>query len=126
MRTGKLTWFLLVLAGSAPAQQLSPMFKAGDTPSDRKGFYLFVANPYPTRQLFILTAVEPDLTTPVPGVTLMPARLALHPKQRERIIAVVPIPETQHERKIAVCVMLDQPLADVLPRVCSRLVATRR
>jgi len=46
---------LVVLAGitgAAQAQSLSPMHNSGTTPSDIKGFKLFVGNPYPTRMTF--------------------------------------------------------------------------
>ena len=55
-----LAALVLIIAGvgAATAQSLSPMHNSGATPSDVKGFNLFVGNPYKTRMTFDILPMD--------------------------------------------------------------------
>ena len=48
-----------VSGGAAGAQSLSPMHNSGTTPSDTKGFKLFVGNPYKQKMTFQVIPMDP-------------------------------------------------------------------
>lgn len=102
----------------AAAQSLSPLEKAGATPSDRKAFRLVVGNPYSRRMTFVLVPTEPDYSTPARGVVVNHPRLTLAPGYSRQVIVTFDIDPARGERTIALCVMPEAIDGPVLPRVC--------
>ena len=110
----------LGLAAPAAAQSLSPMEKAGYTPSATKGFRLNVGNPYRQRMTFVLTPMLPDYRTPAAGAKVTPARLTLAPGHSRRVLFVFDIDPARKERTIALCITPQSITGPILPRVCGR------
>jgi len=110
------------LAAPAAAQSLSPLEKAGVTPSDRKAFRLVVGNPYKQKMTFDILPMQPDYQTPAKGAMVNYPRITMGPGISRQIIFSFDIDPKQKERKIALCVQpaaLDGP---ILPRVCGLYV----
>lgn len=110
------------LAAPAAAQSLSPLEKAGVTPSDRKAFRLVVGNPYKQKMTFDILPMQPDYQTPAKGAMVNYPRITMGPGISRQIIFTFDIDPKQKERKIALCVQpaaLDGP---ILPRVCGLYV----
>lgn len=102
----------------ASGQSLSPLEKAGPTPSDRKAFRLVVGNPYTRRMTFVLVPTEPDYSTPARGVVVNHPKLTLAPGFSRQVIVTFDIDPSKGERTIALCVMPEAIDGPVLPRVC--------
>jgi len=112
----------LGLAAPAAAQSLSPLEKAGVTPSDRKAFRLVVGNPYKQKMTFDILPMQPDYQTPAKGAKVNYPRITMGPGISRQIIFSFDIDPKQKERKIALCVQpaaLDGP---IMPRVCGLYV----
>ena len=110
------------LAAPAAAQSLSPLEKAGVTPSDRKAFRLVVGNPYKQKMTFDILPMQPDYQTPAKGAMVNYPRITMGPGISRQVIFTFDIDPKQKERKIALCVQpaaLDGP---ILPRVCGLYV----
>ncbi|MEM7498602.1 MAG: hypothetical protein AAF371_11495 [Pseudomonadota bacterium] len=116
---------VMALAEAAAAQGLSPMRKDGNTPSDRKGFYLHVHNPYDRVMTFDLRPMELDLETEALSAEARPSRIRIGPKRRRRVVFVFDIPEMAVERKVALCVMPADVRGSILARVCGTYTGRR-
>ena len=99
-------------------QSLSPIEKAGTTPSLRKAFRLQVGNPYSRRMTFVLVPMQPDYATPAKGASLTAKRLTLAPGFSRQVIFTFDIDQKLRERTIALCVMPENLDGPILPRVC--------
>ncbi len=111
---------LVVVAGlgAAHAQSLSPLQKAGDTPSARKAFRLVVGNPYNRRMTFSLVPMQSDYVTPTTGAVVNYPRLTMAPGFSRQVILTFDIDPAKKERTIALCVMPENLDGPILPRVC--------
>ena len=79
---------LLVLqAGGAAAQSVSPIKKSGVTPTNRKAFYVTIRNPYPAPMTFSLTPMEPDFEKEAKGTKVLPDTVTLGQDRQRRVFA---------------------------------------
>ena len=115
---------LLGLTGAAAAQSLSPMHKAGGTPSDIKGFRLQVGNPYDVPMVFIIVPMEPGFEIEALQAVVNPPEFRLSPGASRSVMVAFKIGPDQKERTIGVCVMPKAVAGHVLPRVCGTYTGT--
>lgn len=121
---------LLAAAGLSPvaAVGLGPLTLKGDTLSERKGFYLTLINPYPTRERFRLYSIEFDGENAVPRVLIPMSSTLLGAKSQSRVLVVDTglVPGETH--KFRVCAERVGPSGEALihARVCAKLTARRR
>lgn len=113
-----ISLFVLVLSVPVMAQSLTPMRKAGTTPSDIKGFRLTVGNPYKQFMVFDLIAMDPTFTRTAMDAEVQPSQLSLAPGVSRQVIVMFKIPNEQKERTIGVCVVPKSIAGPVIPRVC--------
>jgi hypothetical protein len=111
---------LLALAppGAASAQSLSPMRNAGDTPSNIKGFKLYVGNPYKTRMVFEVIPMDPKFEVLAADAAVNFGELVMAPGTTRQVIVTFRIDPQIKERTIGVCVQPKQIEGTVKPRVC--------
>lgn len=121
---------LLAAAGIAPAGAvgLGPLSNDGATLTDRKGFYLTVINPYPTREQFRLYSVGWEDETAVPRVRIPLNNLVLGPKSQRRVLVIDTALAPGETHQFRVCAERVDPGGKALihARVCSKLIARRR
>lgn len=108
----------LGLAGAAQAQSLSPMHNSGTTPSDIKGFKLFVGNPYKTRMTFLVIPMDTKFKLVAQDAAVNFPEITMVPGGRRQVIVTFKIDPAQKERTIGVCVQPKDLDGPVLPRVC--------
>lgn len=111
---------------AALAQSLTPMERAGVTPSDTKGFKLLVGNPYPRRMTFRVTAMDATFDAEIEGAQARPALLTLAPGKGRSVIVAFKIDPAVKERTIGVCIMPETFEGPILPRVCGRYTGRMR
>lgn len=109
----------LMVALCLPAfgQSLSPMRKAGTTPTDVKGFRLTVGNPYQQRMVFEITVMDEKFEHPVGEAQVQPSELVLAPGVARQVIVAFKVP-SEKERTVGVCVVPKSIAGPVIPRVC--------
>lgn len=105
-------------AGTSSAQSLSPMKKAGATPSDVKGFQLKAGNPYKSRMTFVALVMDPTFTNEVSGALVQPAEFRLAPGASRTLILQFKIAPPNKERTVAVCILPKDIEGTIQPRVC--------
>ena len=106
------------LAGAAHAQSLSPMHNSGTTPSDVKGFKLFVGNPYPMRMTFQVIPMDPKFQVAAADAAVNFPEITMAPNTTRQVIVTFKIDPARKERTIGVCVQPKDLGGTVLPRVC--------
>ncbi|HVX82307.1 MAG TPA: hypothetical protein VHB23_13110 [Devosiaceae bacterium] len=111
---------LCLSVGAALGQSLAPTHAEGATPSNVKGFYVTVGNPYRTAMTFRLLPLDPSFSRGVADAVAQPATLTLAPGFSRRAILAFKIPPGSKERTIGLCVMPQKIAGPVLPRVCGR------
>lgn len=109
---------VLMGTGMAFSQSLSPMRKAGVTPSDVKGFRLTVGNPYHQRMTFTITPTDPATGAPAQDATATPSEVVLAPGYARTIILAFKIPAPRKERTVGLCIVPKHIEGPILPRVC--------
>lgn len=126
-RLGSALLLAAAAASAAGAVGLGPLSHSGLTNSERKGFYLTLINPYPTRETFRLYGVEWDSEEPVARVRIPIDRPVLGPKSRRRMLVVDTGLEPGEEHRFRVCAERVQTAEEgmIHARVCSKLVARR-
>ena len=113
------------VAGAASGQGLSPLKKAGSTPTDRKAFYVNVSNPYKRPMRFLLEVKEPDFETPAERAWVFPREFPIAPTKGRRVTLIMEIKNDQPERTVSLCVTAPDLKSVVLPRVCGIYVGRR-
>lgn len=116
--TGSIAATLALMALPASAQSLSPMRKAGATPSEIKAFKLQVGNPYDQRMTFIVVPMDPKFEHAVESARVLPNEVRLAPGAARGVTLQFKIDQETKERTIGVCVMPKELGGPVLPRVC--------
>ena len=106
------------LAAAAQAQSLSPMHNTGTTPSNIKGFKLFVGNPYKQAMTFLVLPMDTKFKTAAADATVNFPEITMPPGGRRQVIVTFKIDPAQKERTIGVCVQPKDLEGPVLPRVC--------
>lgn len=129
----KLAWsgaLFLATLGLTPAAAvgLGPLVADGATLSDRKGFYLTLINPYPSRERFRLYGVELDNETPVARVLIPMRMVVLGPKSQRKLLVIDSGLMPGETHRFRVCAERVEPAgkAFIHARVCSKLTARRR
>ena len=125
LRAGAAALTLLAVAGAAQGQGLSPLKKAGTTPTDRKAFYVNVLNPYDRPMRFVLDVKEPDLETPAERAWVFPREFPVAPAKGRRVTLIMEIKNDQPDRTVSLCVMAPDLKSHVLPRVCGTYIGRR-
>jgi P pilus assembly chaperone PapD len=112
---------------SAGAVGLGPLSATGLTRTDRKGFYLTLINPYPSRERFRVYSVELNGEGPVARVLIPISTPLLGPKSQRRVLVVATGLAPGEEHKFRVCAERVAPAGEELihARVCSKLTARR-
>ena len=117
---------LAALASSATAVGLGPLTAEGATRSDRKGFYLVLVNPYPSRQQFRVYGVGAADEQPQPGVLIPLERPVMGPGGQRRLLVVATGLAPGEVRTFRVCAeRAGRQEGMIHARVCSKLVARR-
>jgi hypothetical protein len=111
---------LLVLAAATAAagQSLSPMRNDGETPSDIKGFKLYIGNPYKSRMVFEIIPMDPRFEVRAADAAVNFGEIAMAPGTTRQVIVTFRIDPQVKERTIGVCVQPKQIAGTVKPRVC--------
>jgi hypothetical protein len=109
---------LVVLAGPAAAQSLSPMRNEGETPSQIKGFKLYVGNPYRTQMTFEVLPTDPKFRVPAADAAVNFPEITMAPGITRQVIVTFRIDPRIKERTIGVCVQPKSIAGTVIPRVC--------
>ncbi len=109
---------LLALAAPAQSQSLSPMRNEGETPSQIKGFRLYIGNPYKTRMTFEVLPMEPGFRVPAANAAVNFPELTMAPGTTRQVIVTFRIDPAIKERTIGVCVQPKSIPGTVMPRVC--------
>jgi hypothetical protein len=117
---------LCAATAASTAQSLTPMQRAGGTPSDTKGFKLLVGNPYPGRMTFRVSAMDAEFVREVEGAMVKPSILTLAPGKARSIIVAFRIDPAIKERTIGVCIQPENFDGPILPRVCGRYTGRMR
>ena len=127
MIRGIVLAFAGLAASAATAVGLGPLKHEGVTMSDRKGFYLTLTNPYPTRERFRLYSVGFDDETPVTRVRIPLAVADLGPKSQRRMLVIDTALAPGETHQFRVCAERVEPQGKALihARVCSKLSARR-
>src|SRR5262249_35544735 len=90
--------------GPAAAQSLSPMHNSGTTPTDVKGFKLLIGNPYKTRMIFDILAMDPKFKVLAKDAEVNFPEIAMAPNTTRQVIVYFKIEPPMKERTIGVCV----------------------
>ena len=106
------------LVGPAAAQSLSPMRNEGETPSQIKGFKLFVGNPYRTRMTFLVLPMDAEFRVIAADAAVNFPELTMAPGMTRQVIVTFRIDPGIKERTIGVCVQPKSIAGTVMPRVC--------
>lgn len=106
------------LAGVATAQSLSPMHNTGTTPSNIKGFKLFVGNPYKQKMTFQVIPMDTKFRTVAQDAQVNFPEITMAPGTTRQVIVTFKIDAVRKERTIGVCVQPKDLAGTVLPRVC--------
>jgi hypothetical protein len=117
----------LALSINAPAAAVTfgPLQKSGNTASDRKGFYLNLANPYERAFEFRLF-LEPGDIGLRERVKIIPSAATLRGRGKRRILVIVRDLTPGETLEFRVCAeRAPQFQETVHARVCSRLTARR-
>lgn len=109
---------LLMGAGAALGQSLSPMHNAGATPSDIKGFRLTLGNPYKQRMTFLVIPMDTSFRTAAADAAVNFPEVTMAPGTTRQVIVTFKIDAVRKERTIGVCVQPKDLPGTVLPRVC--------
>ncbi len=109
---------VLALTGAAGAQSLSPMRKAGETPSLVKGFKLIIGNPYKTRMTFEIVPMDPAFRMRAADAAVNFPQITMAPGTTRQVIVTFRIDPAIKERTIGVCVQPQAIEGTVMPRVC--------
>ena len=128
VRLGAALAAAALVASGAGAVGLGPLTNSGLTKSERKGFYLTLINPYPTREEFRIYAVAADSEAPAARVKLPIDRPALGPKAQRRLLVIATGLKPGEEYRFRVCaekVLLSAEEGIINARVCSKLAARR-
>ncbi len=118
---------VLAISINAPAAAVTfgPLQKSGNTTSDRKGFYLNLANPYDQAFEFRIF-LEPGDMGLRDRVRILPAAAILRSRGKRRILVVVQDLTPGEALEFKVCAeRAPQSKETVHARVCSRLTARR-
>ncbi len=116
---------LVVAASEVAAQGLSPLRREGETPGDRKAFYISVKNPYPKALTFRLEPMELDHQNLAPNAWVHPNKVTIAPNRGRRVTLIMEIPKNETERTISLCVTIPSLESAVLPRVCGTYTGRR-
>jgi hypothetical protein len=120
---------LAILGAHAPAvaSGLGPLSSEGNTANERKGFYLTLINPHPTRESIRLYAVGWDDELPQPEVYVPSPIMTLPPGSHRRVLIVAAGLTPGETYRFRVCAEQAEPdqRAMINARVCSKLVAHR-
>ena len=108
----------LSLAWAAQAQSLSPMHNSGTTPSNIKGFKLFVGNPYKQKMTFLVIPMDTKFKTVAQDAQVNFPEVTMAPGTTRQVIVTFKIDAVRKERTIGVCVQPKDLEGTVLPRVC--------
>lgn len=128
--TGRIAAALLLAAGAASAASavgLGPLVHSGVTNGERKGFYLTLINPYPSRERFRLYSVGWDSEAAVGEVLIPLSKPALRGKSQRRMLVIATGLEPGEQRRFRVCAERVAAAEEGLihARVCSKLTARR-
>ena len=117
---------LLAAAGPASAVTLGPLEKSGLTDGAGKAFYLTMANPYPTAERFLVTALGAGDELAQSRVSIFPADSMLGGESRRKLLVIVEGLAPGEKYAFRVCAMrAPKPQETVHARVCSKLTARR-
>jgi hypothetical protein len=119
---------ILLLASATPslAVTLGPLRKSGITDGPGKAFYLSMANPYPTVERFVVSAVGVDNEEVQPRVTIYPADSVLGGGARRQLLVIVRNLSSGERYSFRVCAMRrPKPQETIYARACSTLTARR-
>lgn len=108
----------LMLACTAHGQSLTPMRNDGETPSQIKGFKLFVGNPYKTKMTFLVLPMDRQFRTKAPDAAVNFPEITMAPGSTRQVIVTFRIDPRFKERTIGVCVQPKSIAGTVMPRVC--------
>jgi hypothetical protein len=108
----------LAAGGAAHAQSLSPMHNTGSTPSDVKGFKLYVGNPYKSKMTFQILPMDAKFKVAAADATVNFPEITMAPSVTRQVIVLFKIEPPLKERTIGVCVQPKDLASTVLPRVC--------
>jgi hypothetical protein len=113
-------------ASLTSAQSLSPMHNEGETPSQVKGFKLFVGNPYRTKMTFRVLPMDPGFKALAVDAAVNYPELTLAPGITRQVIVTFRIDPRIKERTIGVCVQPKSIAGTVMPRVCGTYIGRLR
>ena len=117
---------LLAATGAASAVTLGPLEKSGLTDGGGKAFYLSLANPYPSVERFVVTAIGPADEQPQARVTIFPSDNMLGGQSRRKLLVIVRDLSPGENYAFRVCAMrAPKPQETLHARVCSKLTARR-
>lgn len=109
---------ILAAATAAAGQSLSPMRNDGETPSDIKGFKLYIGNPYKSRMVFEVIPMDPKFEVAALDAAVNFPEITMAPGTTRQVIVTFRIDPRIKERTIGVCVQPKQIEGTVKPRVC--------
>lgn len=117
---------LALVAAPAAAVGLGPLVAEGQTLSDRKGFYLTLINPYPSRAQFRLYGVGYDDEQPQARVVILGDKAALPAASQRRVLIIAEDLQPGETYRFRVCAeRADASEGTLHARVCSKLTARR-
>lgn len=114
------------LAAPASAVTLGPLQKSGITDGPGKAFYLSLANPYPTAERFLATAIGVDDEVAQPRVAVFPDDAMLGGGNRRQLLVIIRDLVPGETYTFRLCAMrMPKPQETIHARVCSKLTARR-
>jgi len=114
-----------VVAAPAPAVTFGPLQKSGITTSERKGFYLNLANPF-ERAFEFRVFVPPEQYEIAERIKILPEKTWLNGGAKRRILVIADQLEPGETLDFMICaerVLIEKEA--IHARVCSRLSASR-